>query len=234
MQAQTLKDFRRGIGLTLQGIVRELYRAHAAHFQVQSEAVAVPNLVSIIEATLSLANTKGFQAMTLRDLAKSTGLSLGGLYAYIHSKDDLAALIQSHGRRLAMQVLAGQLEGVVEPRARLQAAIRAHCFLSEVLRAWFYFSFMETRHLPPEERQQALDGEVAAEALFCEIIEQGQRSGAFHPARDAQMTAALLKAMLQDWYLKRWKYRGRGVDVERYAESVIEWIEAGLLNEGRA
>ncbi|MGH8530681.1 MAG: TetR/AcrR family transcriptional regulator [Nevskiales bacterium] len=224
---RTLKEFRRDIGLTMQGIVRELYREHSAQFQVQSEAVAVPKLVTIIEATLTLANEKGFHSMSLRDLAKATGMSLGGLYAYIRSKDDLVALIQTHGHRLALRTLSRQLEGLHEPREKLRAAIRAHLYLSEVLRAWFYFSYMEAKNLAPAERQQAVEAEIATETLFRELIEQGQAAGLFR-ATDAQLTAALLKAMLQDWYLKRGKYRSRGVDVERYADFVIEIVERML------
>lgn len=227
MAAQSLKEFRRDIGLTMQGIVRELYRENSARFQVQSEAVAVPNLAAIIEATLTLANQKGFQSMSLRELARAAGLSLGGLYAYIRSKEDLVALIQTHGRELAFRVLTAQLAGVEEPRARLRAAIRTHLYLSEVLRAWFYFSFMETRHLLPAEKEQAIAGELATEALLRDLIEQGQASGCFRDT-DAQLGAAVLKAMLQDWYLKRGRYRNRGIDVERYAEFVIETAERML------
>ncbi len=225
--ARTLKEFRRDIGLTMQGIVRELYRENSAQFQVQSEAVAVPKLTTIIEATLNLANQHGFHSMSLRDLAKATGMSLGGLYAYIRSKDDLVALIQAHGRTLAMRTLNAQLAAVQEPREKLRAAIRAHLYLSEILRAWFYFSFMEAKNLSPPERQQAVEAEIATENLFRQLIEQGQGADLFR-ATDAQLTASLLKAMLQDWYLKRGKYRSRDVDVERYAEFVIEAVERML------
>ncbi len=223
----TLKEFRRDIGLTMQGIVRELYRAHRAQFQVQSEAVAVPKLVAIFEATLALANQKGFHGMSLRDLARATGLSLGGLYAYIRSKDDLVALIQSHGRALTLRTLAGQLADIQEPREKLRAAIRAHLYLSEVLRAWFYFSYMEVKHLPAAERERAIAGELATETLFRELIEQGQRAGLFRET-DAQLAAAVLKAMLQDWYLKRGRYRSREIDVERYADFVTETMQRML------
>lgn len=224
---QTLKTFRRDIGLTMQGIVRELYRANTAQISVQSEPVAVRNLTTILEATLTLANKKGFQAMSLRDLAQATGMSLGGLYAYIRSKDDLVALIQTQGRQLVTQVLADQIADVIEPSERLRAAIRAHLYLSEILRAWFYFSYMEAKHLPPVEKRAAQASEIVTEDIFRHIIEAGQATEQFATV-DAQMAAALLKAWLQDWYLKRWKYQDRGVDVERYAATVIEMTERML------
>jgi AcrR family transcriptional regulator len=226
----TLRDFRRQHSLSLQGICREMFREDAGRMQVQGEAVAVQNLMKILDATLALANQKGFAAMSLRELSARAGLSMGGLYAYIRSKEDLAELIQRHGRALAQRVLGHVLDGIQGPREQLRTAIRAHLFLSEVLRAWFYFSYMEAKHLGAEERQKAIESEQQTEALFRRILESGQQAGIYRDA-DMQMAASLLKAVLQDWYLKRGKYRARGVDVEQYADTVIEMMERMLKNE---
>jgi AcrR family transcriptional regulator len=229
--AESLKEFRRQTQISLQGICREMFREQAERMQVQGEATAVRNLARILDSTLALANRKGFAAMSLRDLSARAGLSMGGLYAYIRSKEELAELTQRHGRQLTSQILNGAIDDLESAPDRLHAAIRTHLYLSETLREWFYFSYMEAKHLGAEEREKAIQSEVATEALFREIIEDGQRTGAFR-ATDAQLTASLLKALLQDWYLKRGKYRGRDVDVERYADAVIEMIERMLQPEG--
>ncbi|MGB1582139.1 MAG: TetR/AcrR family transcriptional regulator, partial [Nevskiales bacterium] len=122
-----------------------------------------------------------------------------------------------------------QTEGIRDPRLRLQHAIRSHLFLSEILRAWFYFSYMEARHLSPEEKRRAVAAEHDTEKLFRELIEAGQQSGVFRNC-DSRMAAALLKPLLQDWYLKRSKYRSREISVEQYADSVIELIENHLID----
>lgn len=230
--ATTLRDFRRQTHLSLQGICREMFREAAGRMQVQGEAVAVQNLMKILDATLSLANRKGFAAMSLRDLSARTGLSMGGLYAYIRSKDDLAELIQRHGRALSQRVLEETLSGVADPREQLRTAIRTHLYLSEILRAWFYFSYMEAKHLGTVERQKTIESEQQSEALFRRIIESGQREGSFRDT-DPQLAASLLKALLQDWYLKRGKYQARGIDVERYAGSVIEMMERHMATSER-
>ncbi|MDX1496835.1 MAG: TetR/AcrR family transcriptional regulator [Salinisphaeraceae bacterium] len=226
--AETLQQFRRDLGLSMQGLARTMYRNNAERFKVQKEAVAVRNLSNILDATLALANRKGFAAMSLRDLSERSGLSLGGLYAYIGSKDDLVALIQAFGIDTTQRILREQTQGISDPRARLQHAIRGHLFLSEILRAWFYFSYMEARHLSPEEKRRAVAAEHDTELLFRGLIEEGQKAGVFRHC-DARMAAALLKPLLQDWYLKRSKYRSREISVERYAESVIELMENHLL-----
>lgn len=225
--ATSLAQFRRELGLSMQGLARQMYRDNAERFKVQKEGVAVRNLSNILDATLTLANRKGFTAMSLRDLSEKTGMSLGGLYAYIGSKDDLVTLIQGLGIETTHKILNRHIEGIEDPRERLHAAIRTHLFMSEILRAWFYFSYMEARHLGPQEKQRAVEAELATETLFRDIIEAGQRAGQFRDT-DPLMAAAMLKAMLQDWYVKRHKFRSRDIGVEDYAESVIEMIERFL------
>ena len=45
---------------------------------------------TIVSHNLANANTVGFRAMTLRDLCRETGMSMGGLYGYIENKDQLS------------------------------------------------------------------------------------------------------------------------------------------------
>ncbi len=226
----SLNVFRRELGLSMQGLARQMYRDNAARFKVQKEGVAVRNLSNILDATLTLANRKGFSAMSLRDLSEKTGMSLGGLYAYIGSKDDLVELIQGLGIETTERVMQEQTAGIADPVERLRHAIRVHLFLSEILRAWFYFSYMEARHLGAQQKQRAVAAELHTETLYREIIEAGQRAGQYRET-DPLMAAAMLKALLQDWYVKRNKFRDRNVDVEQYAESVIELMESYLKDE---
>ena len=111
--------------------------------------------------------------------------------------------------------------------ARLAAAIRTHIYLSEVLQAWFFFSYMEARHLGEAEKEKAKQSELYTEGVLSEIIAQGQASGVFAPL-DRHLVAAMIKAMLQDWYVKRWKYTRRRISVDQYAEFVIRFVESAV------
>ena len=75
----------------------------------------------------------------------------------------------------------------------------------------------------------AVASERYTEKLFADILQQGQSRGCFL-LRDPQMTAAVIKAMLQDWYLKRTKYRQRNISVDHYAEFVLQFVEAFIVN----
>ena len=225
--AANYESFKQELSLSKAEICRELFRENAGLIRIKKEHVAVGNLVRIIDSTLRLANANGFHAMSLRDLSADSGMSLGGLYAYIRNKDDLLHLIQRHGFKLTHRTLLQVTEPVADPRDKLLAAIRTHLYLSELMRAWFYFSYMEAKNLPEKEKREAIEAEVDIESIFCDIIEAGIQAGTFR-AVNARLTASILKAMLQDWYLKRGKYRRQEVSVEAYAGMLGEMMDRHL------
>ncbi|MAA75610.1 MAG: TetR family transcriptional regulator [Salinisphaeraceae bacterium] len=220
-ESAELARFRRAHGLTLAAACREIFRSQSHAIQVRNETIAVENLGRIISATLALSNRQGFASMSLRQLAARAGLSLGGLYAYISSKTGLVEMIQAQGRRQMLRVMQDALQEPVAASDRLAAAIRAHLLLSEAMRPWFHFLYMEARLLPTGPRQAAIRSELESEDLFAGLIADGVEAGDFR-AVNPRTTASLLKPLLQDWYLKHRKHSDRGLTAGRYADSVTD------------
>lgn len=221
------ESFRAELSLSKVEICRALFRGNVGHIRIRKEHVAVPNLVRIIESTLRLTRAKGFHAMSLRDLSADCGMSIGGLYAYIRNKDDLVHLIQHHGMLLTRRTLHDYTSAVDDPWDRLHAFVRAHVYLSELMQPWFYFSFMEARNLPAAQKVEAIGIEREVEDIIHDIIVDGISAGAFRRVAP-RMVAAVSKAMMQDWYLKRRKYRDYGVGPTAYADFICDMLDTYL------
>lgn len=176
---------------------------------------AQDNLRRLIEATFKQANQVGFVSMTLRDLCRETGLSMGGLYGYIASKDDLAALIEDMILFLGAAIPFWFADHE-DPSSRLEATLRGHIFLTELLQPWFYFVFMESRMLSASQRQVAKAAELQLHHDFATLL---ARAGQLAEA-DAELMAGHTVATLQDWYVKRWKYRHKKISVDQFADDV--------------
>jgi len=220
-----LKSFEKQVAVSMTDICREIFESRSHSIKIKKEQVAIRNLVRIFKATLKLANRNGFHAMSLRDLVAESGMSMGGLYAYFKNKEELLTLIQEQGRAIVARVMGDRLHGIEDAIQELDVAIRSHLYLSEVLQSWFFFSYMETRYFHAEEGKRAIAGELQTEAIFSSILERGMESGVF-AIRDPLLVAAAIKAMLQDWYLKRWKYKRRKISVEAYADFVVSMVSA--------
>ncbi len=222
--------FSLNVTLSRQEICRKVYRDHRQTIKIKKEKTLVKNLMGIFDAALEISNEKGFQAMTMRNLSEEAGLSMGGLYAYFSGKEDLLEMLLSTGHTTTRQILAERLANITDPVSRLRVAIRTHIFLSEAMQPWFYFSYMEARHLGDAQKERAKESELETEKLFADIIEQGRARGLF-AVSDSLLVASVIKAMVQDWYVKRWKYAKRKVSVDQYAELVVEFVEAFCLSE---
>lgn len=226
----TYAEFQKQIKISRQQICREVFAENRQSIRVKKENRVVKNLERIFSATLKISNKKGFQAMSMRDLARETNMSMGALYSYFSSKEDLLAMLQHQRRTITQRILEASIEDEPEPAARLRSAILTHLYLSEVMQPWFYFSYMEAKNLSRREQDLAVASERYTEKLFADIIKQGQSQGCFSPC-DPLLTASVIKAMLQDWYLKRSKHRRRNLSVDQYAEFLLEFLEAFIIGK---
>jgi TetR/AcrR family transcriptional regulator, cholesterol catabolism regulator len=207
---------------------------HRDAIRVQKSHLAVANLVRIVEATLKLSNKQGFQATTLRDLAKTTGLSMGGLYSYFSSKPMLLSMILREVSATVAEVLTEPPpEMAADAGAHLRWVIESHIRLTEAMQPWFVFAFMEAKAFPAAERRIAIDSEALTERIIARVLEQGVEAGIF-TLPDVGLTAALIKPLLQDWYVKRSKYRKRGISIDSYIAAVIDFVSAAISYREKA
>jgi TetR/AcrR family transcriptional regulator, cholesterol catabolism regulator len=223
----TFNEFKQMTMISMEEICREIFREHQKSIKIKKEAVAVKNLTNIFSTTLKLSNEKGFQTMSLRDLSRSSGLSMGALYSYFTSKEELLAMIQEQGRRLTRNVLTRQVGQIIGPKEKLRAAVRTHLYLTEVMQEWFYFSYMEAKNIDKVQQKKAIESELATEQMFIDILNEGKDKGIFE-VMDPVLIASGIKSMLQDWYVKRWKHTRRRISVDQYAEFVIGFVESAL------
>ncbi len=206
---------------------------HRDTIRVRKPHVAIANLARIIEATLLLSNKQGFHATTLRDLAQASGLSMGALYSYFGSKEALLGMILGQVSTAAIEAMAEPAPEVrADPRQHLRWLIATHIRLTEAMQPWFVFAYMEAKSFPAEARRMAVESEAATEQIFSDVLRAGVAQGCFH-MRSVELTAALIKPLVQDWYIKRSKYRKRGISIEQYIDSVSELIEGAICRAKR-
>jgi len=220
--------FKNRVSMSKEDMYRDFFMENRDRIKIKKAPVAIKNLIKISEATLALSNKKGFSAMSMRDLSTEAGLSVGALYSYFSSKDELIDMIQQQSMRVVTRVLVAQLKGIDDPHLKLKHAIYAHLYLSEIMHTWFYFSYMETKNLTKKVQKRAIELELFTEKIFTDIIEQGKQDRIFQDV-NKELVAAMIKAILQDWYLKRWKYEMRNISVEQYARFLIDLVESYLL-----
>lgn len=218
----------RAIDLTPALLCEELFGLYGATIRIQKPHVAIPNLEKIILAALEIGSRKGFHSTTTRDLAEASGLSIGAIYSYVESKETLLRMILAAVGFAVERVIAPPEAGEAsDPAARLRGLIRRHIQVTDVMQRWFYFAFLEVKAFDKSARNMALQSELRTEGLIADAIRDGIAAGLYAPG-DPQVWAGLVKPLLQDWYIKRWKYRRRGITSAAYVDTVTRFVEKAI------
>ena len=83
-------------------------------------------LTEILEFATGVFYEKGYDAASMRDLSRATGMSLAGLYYYFESKERLLYLIQKHTFETVVRNLKDKLELINGPEEKLRTFIHNH------------------------------------------------------------------------------------------------------------
>lgn len=213
---------------TTDALCARILERHRDIVRVRKDHVAVKKLARIVEAALDLSNRQGFHAMSLRDLSRESGVSMGGLYSYFDSKNTLLTMILTEVSATVIEVLESAPTALADdPVRHLDWLIDTHIRLTEVMQPWFVFAFMEAKSFPLPARRMATDSEAATEKIFADVLRKGVERGCFRLG-DPDLTAALVKPLLQDWYVKRGKYRKRGTAIGDYIKAVLSFVDAAV------
>jgi len=201
-------SFLQGFPLQGKSLYTILFDRHADVVQTRKAKFAVANLERILTATFAISSTSGFDKMSLRDLSKRTGMSMGAIYSCISKKEDIALMVADIVR-LSSELVRQYAMKETSIWSQIEQSIRFHLYASTLLQAWYFFLYFETRSLPEQQQQESKQIELDGIKSFETQINAGIRAGEFHTS-EARMVANTIVVMLEDWYLKPWKTQSLG------------------------
>lgn len=83
-------------------------------------------LALILRTAAEIFADKGYHDTSIRDISRSTGISLSGLYYYFRSKDELLFLVQDHCFGVVLATAQQVLARESDPETRLRAFVENH------------------------------------------------------------------------------------------------------------
>ena len=197
-----------------------LFELNHQKLNLKNRRIATKKFKTIIECVFKLSQSKGFQAMTMRDLSQESGISMGGLYKYFANKNQIAEMIHTAMVQMAETCLktSGQRED--DPIFELNELLARHIYMSERLKKWFYFVFMEAKSLEKPLIETIIATEQSVEkVIYNHIAHANDRK--LCTCTNPDFVAAMLKVMLQEWYLKPWKYQQKNINADQYVANLL-------------
>jgi AcrR family transcriptional regulator len=184
----------------------------------------------IIDAALKVFSEKSYAEATVQEIADAAGMTIGNVYRYIGSKQDILNLIclESKGSIKDTRAMLANLncENVTET---LKKAIRAYVEGSDKLAERHLFYNREIRNFSHEDRAMLLQSQTEHVEFFEELIRKGIAKGEFE-TDNALLLAHNIVLIPHDWVLRRWFLR-KHFTLEEYITAQTDIIMKSLVKK---
>jgi AcrR family transcriptional regulator len=192
------------------------------------EALVKARRMQIIQGATRLFVKKGYDRTNMREVAKACNMSMGALYHYVGSKEDVLYLIIDHG----LSNLAAFVEGACSRLENVSATEAIREFIEMYYRGvdadpdFTLFTYQETKNLNPSARRRVLES-AARDVAACEgLLRRGIETEEFK-IDNPTLVAHEIIVLGHMWAVRRWFLR-KHCTLEEYigeqTESVLKRI----------
>lgn len=195
---------------------------------IKDENKIIERRQQIVDAGVKLFKKKGFHRATTRELAKEAGFSIGTLYEYIRTKEDVLFLVCDNIFNEVTKCLSefpsgtGTVEG-------LKDAIRRYYLLIDTMPEEFTIMYQETKSLPKQAMHYILDKELEMVAIFERMIRDCVVAGNLSLSDEVIYLAANhVVVQGQSWAFRKWALQKR-YTIEQYIELQTTMFLQGIL-----
>ena len=171
---------------------------------VKDESLIAIRREQMIQGAIKLFKEKGFHRATTREIAKAAGFSIGTLYEYIRTKEDVLYLVCDSIYKQSMESLASfdLKEGTVED---LKAAIREYFLQIDGMLDELTIMYQETKSLAKEAQIYVFNKEFEIVAVIERLLKRCVQSGEISMTdQQIHMAANNLVVQGQSWAFRKW------------------------------
>ena len=158
----------------------------------------------ILDTARALLFEKGLNDTSINQIAKRAELSVGAIYFYYKSKEDLYAALQVEGLELLSQTIRQSVQEKSQPEVNIRKIAMAYLKFSEEHKNYFdiinYFLASPEPIFSPELKSQVDEHGKDSLATLTDTISKGIQNGIFKavdPRRQAIILWSTLHGMIQ-------------------------------------
>lgn len=201
--------------------------------QVTDEKRLLEGKERIADAAAGLFLNGGYHSTSVREIALKAGLSVGSVFNYFTSKEEILFFLFTRNQEQTEATLRDQREEFerlknagTDPRELLWFAYEYYVRLIGEMRRYTVLGYQELKSLTAAERRRILEGEERIQNFIEEVIAYGIDKGAFPPG-DIDLKAHCLMMLAQAWAVRHWALK-RFMKVDDYL-GALKSIVLGIL-----
>jgi AcrR family transcriptional regulator len=180
----------------------------------------------IYRAASALFSERGFQATSVRDIARQLDLQGGSLYAHIASKEDVLWEIVSRAAAAFYRNVEPIAASEASAPERLRQMIHAHVHVVVGQLSHATVFFQDWRHLSEPRRSEVLRLRDGYETLFRAVIADGIATGELREVEPKMASLTMLSSLngIPGWY-----HPEGDRTADEVAEAFADLLLAGLI-----
>jgi len=185
--------------------------------------------MQIIQGAAKVFVEKGYGRTNMRELAAACNMSIGALYHYVGSKEDILYLFINDGLSRLAEAVEGFSSrlGDISPTEALREFIKMYYRLIDDGQNLCLFTYQETKDLDSSARRHVLDA-AARDVAACEkLLRWGVEAGEFK-IDNPTVVAHNIIVLGHMWAIRRWFLRKR-CTLEEYIREETESILKAIL-----
>ncbi len=197
------------------------------HASVKDEQLVKMRRDQMIQGAVALFKQKGFHGTTTREIAREAGFSIGTLYEYIRTKEDILYLVCD---RIYDQV-SDQLQGMDLEKGTLQSLKIgiAHYFrVVDDMQDEVLVMYQEAKSLSKDALPYVLKKELEMVGMFETLLKKCVENGELklNPSQ-VHMLSQNIFVQGQMWGFRRWALQ-KSYSIDEYIECQTSLLFAGI------
>ncbi|TMN22024.1 TetR/AcrR family transcriptional regulator [Lentibacillus cibarius] len=179
----------------------------------------------MIKGAITLFKEKGFHRTTTREIAKASGFSIGTLYEYIRTKEDVLFLVCNAIYERFRERLEAAIDWNSPPVANLKRVITAYFQLMDDMQEEVIIMYQEVKSLKKETREYVLTKERDMVSMLENVMVTCLPASSSR--QDATLLANNIFVQGQMWGFRRWMLQ-KQFTLETYIERQIHYVLQAL------
>ena len=183
----------------------------------------------IAKTSVELFVKKGYHQTTVREIAQAAGLSMGALYDYISTKEDILFLVCDHIHTTVSTKLKEALTMENDSLDRLKIALSEYFTIIDENQDYMLLLYQETKSLNKHARKYVFEAEEELTSLFEDLLRLCIKESTIKIREsDAYLVAGNIMVAGQMWAFRRWSLSKR-ISLNEYIEKQTEIICMGII-----
>lgn len=179
----------------------------------------------IIDSTVKLFVEHGYHKATTRMIAKAANFSIGSLYEYVSSKEDLLYLVCKTIHEEVQEAVEKALTGKDKGKERLARVIRQYFYVCNNMADHILLMYQVTQFLPKKWQIQVLENELNITNVFINALTSLSGKNGF-PVLDGKILNLVghdISVLGQMWAFRRWHMQ-KNFTIEEYINIQTDFI----------